>query len=1276
MVSLDTRKSTLHAWLSETLIVCSSSLLCLILTFPLKKSPKHGRKLEFCSLRVHSPFLQKNARYPVMMQRIAFLACLFGLMNTLSAQPALNFWKAIPESAVALPEQARRTVEPTRYQTYQLNYPALVEALRQAPMEFTEAAHQRPLLVQIPTAEGVLRTFRIWESPIMAPELTERYPEIRTYAGEAVDNPGVRVRLGVGYQGFHAFVRDEAGHIQSVRTYADGQREYYVVYHQRDLPTEPLLMGGIPCGVADDEHSAEEWERILERGQRGVQQRSNQPASVKTYRAAIAAKGEYSQFHGGTKASVLAAINTALNYIVNIQEPDFGVRLVLIPNNDAIIFLDPATDPYSGETVGDWMSQNPGAINPIIGIDAYDIGHVFARYITGNQAGVAGGRACSNFGKARGASSAANTNTEYFYRVAAHEIGHQLSASHTWSNCPGAEQQLAQSTAFEPGSGSTIMSYAGACGGSNVQGDADSYFHLASIIQVRNFVTQDEGATCGGEVDVNNRRPTVSVISPRNVVIPIQTPFRLMAQGDDPDGDALRYNWEQFDTGPSTPLGSPMGTAPMFRSFPPTTNTTRFLPRLQVVANNANSVTEVIPTYSRNFTFRVSVRDNKGAQAWDEIRFSASEAGGPFRVDYPNANGLVWRQGEDQVILWDVANTDRAPFNCQFVNIRMSTDGGLSFPIMLASRVPNKGRHCIRVPNITSTQVRIMVEAADNLFFDISNANLRIEAPSQPGFSLCAPTVFDTVCLPAAHSSSISTQAIGGFNEPLTLSALNLPAGATATFTPNPVMPGQDAVMQIAFPTNQPEGTFEITIQAQAGTQTATFNKSVAVFFNDFSGLALQLPPNGADGQNRAPSLRWKGSPNANTYEIQLATNPSFEPSTVVLTQDGIVVDTFQVPLLLEKGAVYYWRMRPINECGRGEWVGPFAFATLVDVCAKFEAFDLPKNIPTTISTIESKINVQANATLSDVNVSKIRGNHQFFRDLEMSLISPQGTKVLLFRQRCGGINVPFTFGFDDSSPLAFACPPGNIGAIYRPEGMLNAFNGQSALGTWTLEVKDNFVSSGGTLSEFEIELCSGSSLTPPILVNKLPLILDAGTNAPVTENLLKTEDANNNSDQVRYTLMGLPQHGHLELYWTGKMEVGAQFTQTQINEGALRYFHYGANDLPDQFCFTVTDGEGGLIYDCLPIQIRPLSTRNLPALEFALMPNPATDEVRLFFSEPLRSDTRVRLFDASGRVVRYRVWSAGQYWLTLSVSDLPSGLYTLSVENAEGVGVRKVSVR
>jgi subtilisin-like proprotein convertase family protein len=1215
-----------------------------------------------------------------VMRQIALLVCLLGLGMNLYAQNALNFWKPVAEQSIQLPENTVRTLYPVQYKTFQLDYANMAAALRQAPMEFTEAARQQPLLLTLPQADGSFRTFRVWESPIMAPELTAKYPEIRNYAGTATDDSGVRVRLGVGYKGFHAFLFHADGTSQSVRTYADGQNTQYITYRLTDLPKEDILTNGVRCGVDTHDSDTEAFEKMLETAPAAAD-RGNALVDLKTYRIAISARGEFSQFHGGTKPLALAAINTALNYIVALQERDFGMRLVLIPNNDEIIFLDPATDPFTGETVGDWMNQNPSAINPIIGVASYDVGHCFSRYITGNQVGVVSGRTCNQITKARGASSAQNTNTEYFFLVAAHEFGHQFSASHTWSSCPPNEAQLAQGTAFEPGSGSTIMSYAGACsGGNNVQGDNDPYYHIGSIVQAKDFMWQGEGNTCGTVVPTTNNEPEVSILSPKNVVIPAGTPFRLTASGSDADGTPLTYCWEQYDTGPTVTLGSPTGNAPMFRSYDPSSSPTRYFPRLQTVASNMPSAVEVLPQYNRNMTFRVTLRDNhpgSGGQDWEEIKLSVTTAVGPFRVDYPNANGVVWTQGEDQVIEWDVAGTDVAPVNCQLVNIKMSTDGGLSFPITLATNVPNKGRHCIRVPNTTTNSVRIMVEAEDNVFFDMSNTNLRIEAPAQPSFSVCAAAVYDTICLPAQHSSVISTGALAGFSAPLTLSASGLPAGVTATFSPNPVAPGSDAVMTLNLNAGQPEGTFDIVINAEAGSTIKSFTKTVSVFFNDFTGLSLKSPANGADGQNRAPALRWNAVANANTYEVEVATNPSFENSVILASQDGIAADSFQVPLLLEKGAVYYWRFRAKNECGVGDWLGPFAFGTLVDVCAAFEASDLPKNIPASVSTVESKLTVPVNAVISDVNVRKVQGSHQFFRDLEIRLISPAGTDVLLFNQKCGGFNGNFNVGFDDSSPnTTFDCPPSNNGKVFRPEQLLNAFNGQPANGIWTLRVKDNAVSSGGSLSGFEIELCSGSSLNPPVLVNNNVLTIAPGTNAAVATSLLKTEDSNNSDNELRYTLMSKPQNGMLQLYWTGEMAVGAQFTQTDLNGGGLRYFHYGTNDANDQFCFTVTDGEGGLIYDCFTVQPLPLSTKEVRALEFLLSPNPATETVRLAFGEPLRSDARVRLYDAAGRLVQTQVLANSQTMLLLQVTSLPKGMYTIAVDNAEGSGVQKLVVR
>jgi len=1202
-----------------------------------------------------------------------------GLGMNLFAQNARNFWKPVAEQNIQLPENAERRLQPVRYHTFQMDYPAMVKALDLAPMEFTQAARQQPLLLDIPLADGTMRSFQVWESPIMEPELTAKYPEIRTYAGKAAD--GSIVRLGVGYLGFHAFVFGADGTSQSVRTYAEGLNSHYITYRLSDLPKDEILANGIPCGVEDHGPDAETLEKLLEHGPAAAD-RGNAAVDIKTYRIAIAAKGEYSQFYGSTKPLVLSAINTALNYIVAIQERDYGVRLILIANNDEIIFLDPDTDPYTGNTVGDWMGQNPSAINPILGSTSYDVGHVFARYITGNQAGVVSGRTCDLLGKARGASSAANTSTEYFYRVAAHEFGHQVSAGHTWSNCPGVEQQLAAGTAFEPGSGSTVMSYAGSCpNGNNLQGDGDSYYHIGTIVQVKQFVWQGDGTGCGAVINTTNNEPVVNIASPKNVTIPVGTPFRLTASGSDPDNDPLSYCWEQYDLGPSTQLGMPTGSAPMFRSFLPVSQPTRYFPRLQTVASNTPSDAEVVPQYARGLTFRVTARDGKAGTDWEETQMTVTTGAGPFVVLYPNANGVVWTVGEDRIVQWDVSNTDRAPVNSHLVNIRLSTDGGSSFPLLVASNLPNNGRACIRVPNLISNSIRIMVESQDNVFFDMSNSNLRIEAPAQPTFSLCAPSVFDTICLPAQHSSVFSSTPVSGFSGSLDLSSSGLPAGVTATFSPNPAPSGSDVTLTLDMPANQPEGTFDLTISATSGSITKTMVKVVSIFNNDFSALSLKSPANGADGQNRAPVLRWNATPNANTYEIQLSTSPTFDPGTIVAELDGISVDSFQVPLLLEKGTVYYWQIRPKNECGSGDWLGPFVFSTLVDVCASFSATDLPKNISATgTPVVESKINVAAGAIISDVNVKKIQGSHTFFRDLEFSIVSPGGTEVQLFKQKCGSYNGGFNFGFDDSAPDTLACPPSNNGKVFKlaPSQLirLNAFNSQSTTGMWTLRVKDNFQSSGGTLSGFEIEFCSSSSLNPPVLINNNTLVLNPGTNAVVTTSLLKTEDANNTDNQLVYTLMSKPQHGQLQWSWTGEMPIGYQFSQADINNGALRYFHYGTNALTDKFCFSVTDGEGGLIYDCFTVQPLPLGATEAVALDFLLTPNPATETVRLAFGENLKSDARIRVFDAAGRMVHSLALAAGQNTLVLNVATLPEGVYAISVDTAEGSGVRKLVVR
>lgn len=1207
---------------------------------------------------------------------LAFFGCLLSL-----ALPAQTYWQFVPEKDLNIPAHATRHIVPERLSAFRMNYSGLVNALKSAPMENSAGT---PLLLELPAADGRSRFFEVWESPLTEPSPFAAPSETRTWAGRSAD--GYRVRMGAGPRGFHAFILSPDGSIETIRPYAGGLTEAYMVYDAKDLVlTGPNVQTPFVCG-ADDHAAAELLPEA--RLSPGVTDRGNSPVKLKIYRIAIAAMGEYSTFHGGTKPLVDNAIKEALNYINLILERDFAVRLLLIANNNDIIFLDAATDPFTGNQTSGFMNQNPAAINPIIGSDNYDIGHVFGVYVPGNTAtGVAIRSSTCTMNKARGCSTAPQPNNEYFYKVAAHEICHQLSGTHTWNNCTvDVVDQRSLETVFEPGSGSSLMGYAGACGSNNVLADNEPYFHLANIIQVQEFIAAGNGSTCGTQEDTDNNTPSANIPLSDDLFIPISTPFQLTGEGSDPDGDQVRYCWEQWDRdtiGIPVILGVAAPDGALFRSFLPTQNPKRIFPRLSLLVANQTDKAEVLPNVNRWLSFRLSVRDyhpGGGGIAWDEVKFRSTSLAGPFTVTTPNSLADIWTSGAYETVVWDVANTNQAPVNCKIVNIRLSLDGGQTYPILLAEGVPNNGKACVRMPdNLNTNLARMWIEAADNIFFDISNATFNIRPATQPSFSLCTAQVIDTVCLPASYTATISTSALLGFSDALNLSASTNVAGALISFNNSAITPGNDAVMTIQFPNGQPEGDFAVVVKGTSGSQTDSVLINLRVVGNDFSALAPLSPLDGAVGQDPAAMLRWVKVADANTYDIQVASNPSFDAASLIAFIENTALDSFKIPVIQPKGKVIYWRVRPKNECGTGDWFGPYAYATVVDVCQTYQSTDVPKNISANAAvTVESKITVPPGGIVSDVNITRIQGNHTFFRELEMRLISPAGTDVLLFNNKCAAFSGNFNFGFDDSKLGLFGCPPPNNGTTSQPTEPLSSINGQNAGGDWILRVKDNSPGSGGQITGFALELCSSASLNPPQLVTNNQMQVEPGKNKAVTNDLLRTTDANNSDNQLLYTLTTIPKYGELQFNFGGKLLPGAQFTQADLNNGAIRYFDYGFSGKQDQFCFTVTDGEGGLISDCFVIQPFPLVNTGEPGrtIGFLMAPNPATDRVRLAFDAPAGSDTRVRFFDAAGRLVRDGILAAGQTTMEINVAHLPEGMYTVSVENAQGAGVRKVVVR
>ena len=323
-----------------------------------------------------------------------------------------------------------------------------------------------------------------------------------------------------------------------------------------------------------------------------------------------------------------------------------------------------------------------------------------------NTGGVARLRGVCNAGiKGHGETCHANSNVELVtVSIASHEIGHQFGATHTFNSTQGGcNGNRTSSTAFEPGAGTTILSYAGLCGSDNILGTNDDYYHAGSLNQIFSFIRNGSGSTCGTNESVMNTEPTTSLDYTNGFYIPISTPFELEGQASDLEDDEMTYVWEQYNTGPSTTLGNPTGSAPSFRSVYPSDDPVRLFPRLGRIITNSGDQTEVLPSYTRNLFFRFVARDNHpvaGAATWQEVRFIATEEAGPFEI---TSHNIFERLNYDEVIevTLDVANTDGDLVNCQEVDIFLSTNQGNDFDIQLADNVPNTGSAFVTVPAIS-----------------------------------------------------------------------------------------------------------------------------------------------------------------------------------------------------------------------------------------------------------------------------------------------------------------------------------------------------------------------------------------------------------------------------------------------------------------------------------------------------------------------------------------------------------------------------------------------
>ena len=498
-------------------------------------------------------------------------------------------WNFVEEHS--FDQSAHRLIVPMVYRTVRLDQAALAQTLAGAPMEFTRDATQNPI-IYLPMPDGTMARFRFEESPIIEPGLAAQYPELKaTYRAQGIDDPTATSRFDWLPTGFHAIILAPSGTVL-IDPYAQGNTTDYITYWKKDAAN---LAQPWECEFKDSELPP------LPNAGGGVVPAVTSGTQLRTYRLALAADNEYCVAVGGnTVSGSLAAEVLIMNRVNGVYERDVAIHMNIVANNNLITYAgdnlgcggacNSANDPYTDGNGSTMLGQNQTTCNSVIGSANYDIGHVFS---TGGGGVAQLGVPCGS-AKAMGVTGQTSPLGDPFaIDYVAHEMGHQWGANHTFNgttnNCGGGNRSASHS--YEPGSGITIMAYAGICTTQDLAAHSIDTFHVDSLQAIVSYSQSGGGNSCAVTTASGNTPPTVT--GPGNFNIPKQTPFSLTASATDPNGDSITYDWQEFDTGGTTgtaavPNTDSDGTArPIFRCYVGTSSGTRTFPSLQYILNNA-----------------------------------------------------------------------------------------------------------------------------------------------------------------------------------------------------------------------------------------------------------------------------------------------------------------------------------------------------------------------------------------------------------------------------------------------------------------------------------------------------------------------------------------------------------------------------------------------------------------------------------------------------------------------------------------------------------------
>jgi hypothetical protein len=633
-----------------------------------------------------------------------------------------GMWQTLP--AVQLPD---RFPAPTAFVPLTLNEQMFETRLRGTPRE-TFGPIPAQTQIYLPRASGGFVQISLAQSQLLEPGLASQYPQIRTYVFED-EREGFTGHITVGTRGVFISGQTDDGilRVEPVET-ADGR--VYLSYRDQDRTDgandfhqdhddhEPVPVPGFSAQlVAQIQANA-----MVEAG-----------TQLRIYRLAASTTGEFFQARdaGGGQADVLSSIVADVAGANAVFEPEVSVRLVVADVSDDVMYSDPDTDPFDNTLTPCTLRDDNRDNNKVVLNDAdYDIGFLFATRAGGGASGCAWFVVClttdDTLHKGRGAGQMGNNGMNSASGLLAHEVGHQLGARHTFTGSAGSctliEFNAGDSeSGYEPGSGTTRMSYNGNCGTDDVDTSvvgAGSYFHSRSFDEIVTNVFSGDGATCGTLVNTTNSPPSVDAGA--DYTIPRQTPFEL--DGSATDADVLTYNWEQYDRAVTQrAINTDPGDGPIVRSVPPGASSARIIPNLQDLLDGITRAGEILPQVDRELNFRLIARDNRmggGGVAYDAMQIQV--VGDPFFILSPNSGSLA--AGCSVPLTWQVGGGSVAPQ----VSALFSSDGGQNFTTPLVGPTANDGASSFVVPCSLGSDNRIKLQSVDNIFFDINDQDLTV----------------------------------------------------------------------------------------------------------------------------------------------------------------------------------------------------------------------------------------------------------------------------------------------------------------------------------------------------------------------------------------------------------------------------------------------------------------------------------------------------------------------------------------------------------------------